>query len=440
MLETLSDKLARVLKNVRGQGKLTEANVESALREVKLSLLEADVNFAVVKDFIASVKEKALGEEVLLSLTPGQQFTRVVHDELAALLGGETAELELKGSPAVLMLVGLQGSGKTTTTAKLARLIKSRGRDPFIVPADLARPAAVEQLKKLSASIKVDCFDVGGMTDPREICREALRVAGIKGYDTMLVDTAGRMHVDDGLMDELKELKRVLSPVETLLVADAMTGQDAVTTAAGFNDAVGITGVILTKLDGDARGGAALSMRMVTGSPIKFVGLGEKVDSLEVFHPERLAGRILGMGDVLTLAEKAYEAIDEKKAKEIERKIRKDSFTLQDFRDQLRQVKGMGSLDSVLSMLPGFDAMKKSKGFSVDEKELVRTEAIIDSMTVKERLKPAILNARRRVRIAGGSGTRVQDVNRLIKQYAQMRKMMKKFKKGGMPDIRAFSG
>jgi signal recognition particle subunit SRP54 len=436
MLDGLSDKLRGVLKDVRGQGRLTETNINAALKEVRMALLEADVNFAVAKDFVAAVKVKALGEKVLLSVTPGQLFTKIVQDELTELLGGEAAELELKGKPAVIMLVGLQGSGKTTTTAKLANLLKGNGRNVLLVPADLARPAAVLQLQRLSESIKVDCFDVEDRIDPVDICKEALRIAAIKGYDTMIVDTAGRLHVDEALMAELKTLGEILSPAETLLVADAMTGQDAVNTAKGFDEAIGLSGVILSKLDSDARGGAALSMRMVTNKPIKFVGVGEKTDALEVFHPDRLAGRILGMGDVATLVEKAQSAVDEKSAKELEQKIKKDAFTLADFKEHLGKMKSMGSMESILSMIPGFDAAKKLKNIDIDEKQLVKTEAIIDSMTPIEREKPKILNAKRRQRIAKGSGTRVSDVNRLIKQYAEMRKMMKKFKKGGMSSLR----
>ena len=431
MLEGLSDRFRKVLRDVRGRGRLTEANIQEALREVRLALLEADVNFKVVKEFIASVKEKALGEAVLESLTPAQQFTKIVHDELARVLGGSNVGLELRGSPAVIMLVGLQGSGKTTTTAKLARFLKSGGRTPYIVPADLSRPAAVLQLKKLSDEIGVDCFDSDGASGPVEICREALRYAGLKGYDTMLVDTAGRLHIDDSLMEELKALKGILKPCEVLFVADAMTGQDAVNTAKGFNESVGITGVILTKLDSDARGGAALSMRFATGAPIKFAGISEKPDGLEPFHPERIAGRILDMGDVLTLIEKAREVVDENKARELERKIKKNAFTLEDFRQQLQQIKRLGSLESILSMVPGFTALKKTRGLKVDERELVRVEAIINSMTVHERVNPGCLNASRRRRIAKGSGTRVQDVNRLLKQYEDMRKMMKRLRKAG---------
>lgn len=431
MLESLSDKFRKVLKDIRGQGSLSEANIQEALKEVRLALLEADVNFKVVKDFIESVKTKAMGREVMESLTPGQQFTKVVHDELTELLGGADSTLELKGKPAVIMLVGLQGSGKTTTTAKLALMLKQKGRNPYIVPADLFRLAAVLQLKKLSSEIKVDCFDSETHTSPARICTEALHAAAMKGYDTMLVDTAGRLHIDSALMDELKALKGILNPQEVLFVADSMTGQDAVNTAKGFDETVGITGVILTKFDGDARGGAALSMRVATGKHIKFVGTGEKVDCIEVFHPARVAGRILDMGDVLTLIEKAQTAFDEKQSKDLEKKIRQDTYTLDDFKDQLKQMRKLGSLDSILSMIPGFSALKQSKDIKVDEKEIQRIEAIINSMTAREKHDPACLNAGRRQRIAKGSGTKVQDVNKFINQYLEMRKMMKKLKKAG---------
>ncbi len=431
MFEGLSDRFTKVLKNVRGHGKLSEANIKDALREVRLALLEADVNFTVVKEFIARVKEKAHGVEVVGSLTPGQQFTKVVQDELTSLLGGEASELELKGKPAVIMMVGLQGSGKTTTTGKLAKYLKGRGRNPYIVPADLQRPAAVLQLKKLANEVGVDFFDVGETKDVLAISAEALRVARLKAYDTLLVDTAGRLHIDDSLMGELKSLKDILDPSEILFVADSMTGQDAVNTAQGFDEVMGITGVVLTKLDSDARGGAALSMRMTTGKSIKFAGVGERLDEFEVFHPDRLAGRILDMGDVMTLIEKASAVVDEKEAKALEKKIKKDAFTLQDFKDQIKQIKRMGSLESILGMVPGFSKMKKAKDVKIDDGELVRVEAIINSMTMKERTNPKCLNAKRRFRIARGSGTKVQDVNKLIKQYNEMRKMMKKIKKGG---------
>ncbi|HEY4708008.1 MAG TPA: signal recognition particle protein [Thermodesulfobacteriota bacterium] len=436
MFESLSDKFRKILKDVRGQGTLSESNVQEILKEVRLALLEADVNFAVVKDFVASVKEKAMGKEVLESLSPGQQFTKIVHDELTSLLGGVDSGLELKGKPAVIMLVGLQGSGKTTTTAKLALHLKKKGRNPYVVPADLFRLAAVLQLKKLASEVKVDCFDSEGYKSPAEICSEAYRIAGLKGYDILLVDTAGRLHIDDALMTELKALRGILSPSEVLFVADSMTGQDAVNTARGFNESIGITGVILTKFDGDARGGAALSMRVTTGKPIKFIGTGEKADALEVFHPSRLAGRILDMGDMLTLIEKAQTAFDEKQTKELQQKLKRDEFTLDDFKDQLQKIKKLGSLDSILSMVPGFDAIKKSKDINIDEKEITRVEAIINSMTREERKSPSLLNASRRQRISKGSGTKVQEINKLINQYAEMRKMMKKLRKAGPRGIK----
>ena len=431
MLDSLSDKFRKILKDVRGQGSISESNIQDVLKEVRLALLEADVNFKVVKDFVESVKVKALGKEVLESLTPGQQFTKIVHDELTALLGGMDASLEFKGRPAVVMLVGLQGSGKTTTTAKLALLIKKRGRNPFIVPADLQRPAAVLQLKKLSNEVKVDCFDSDQYKSPADICSEAARVSSLKGYDTLLVDTAGRLAIDVELMEELKTLKSILNPSEILFVADSMTGQDAVNTAKGFDSAVGITGVILTKFDGDARGGAALSMRMTTGKPVKFIGTGEKVECLEVFHPSRVAGRILDMGDVLTLIEKAESAFDLKESQELQKKIKKDAFTLDDFKDQLVKIKKMGSMESILSMVPGFNSLKQSRDLKIDEKEIVRVEAIINSMTRGEREDPSLLNASRRQRIAKGSGTKVSDINKFINQYIEMKKLMKKLKKGG---------
>jgi len=431
MLDSLSDRFRKILKDVRGQGVISEANVADILREVKLALLEADVNYKVVKEFIASVREKALGREVLDSLSPGQHFTTIVHEELARVLGGTDAALELKGKPAAVMMVGLQGSGKTTTTAKLAGYLKSRGRNPYIVPADLFRLAAVLQLKKLASQARTDCFDSEGFSNPSEICKEALRIASIKGYDTVIVDTAGRMHIDTELMDELKAMKSILNPSEVLFVADSMTGQDAVNTAKGFDESLGITGVILTKFDGDARGGAALSMRMTTGKPIKFIGVGEKLDAIEVFHPERVAGRILDMGDVMTLIEKAQDAYEVKEQEDLKKKLKADSFTLEDFRSQLQKIKKMGSIDNLLGMIPGFKGLKQAKDIDVDERELVRIEAIISSMTAAERRDPSLLNASRRKRIARGSGTTVQQVNKLINQYKDMRKMMKKLKKMG---------
>jgi len=436
MLESLSDKFSKVLRNVRGEGSLSQANINETLKDVRLALLEADVNFKVVKDFIASIREKALGKEVLESLTPGQQFTQVVHDELTAILGGEDCALELAGKPAVIMLCGLQGSGKTTTAAKLAYALKKQGRVPFLVPADLFRLAAVHQLKTLASGIKVDCFDSEGYETPADVCKEALRIAGLKGYNTLIVDTAGRLHIDETLMGELNGLKAILSPAEILFVADSMTGQDAVNTAKGFDAALDVTGVVLTKFDGDARGGAALSMRMITGKPIKYIGTGEKVECLEVFHPSRVAGRILDLGDVLTLVEKAQSTMDEKKALELDQKIRKDTFTLDDFKDQIKRIKKMGSIESILGMIPGFGAVKKAKNLNIDETEFTRIESIINSMTKEERRNPACLNASRRKRIARGSGTTVQDINKFMKQYQQMRKMMKRVKKSGAAGLK----
>ncbi|MBI5874316.1 MAG: signal recognition particle protein [Deltaproteobacteria bacterium] len=436
MFDSLSDKLGSIIKKIKGHGSLSESNIHEALKDVRMALLEADVNFQVVKDFTEKIKAKAIGKEVLQSLTPGQQFIKIVSDELVEILGGSSYGLELGSKPPVtIMLVGLQGSGKTTTAAKLARHLKSKGRNPYLVPADVYRPAAMLQLKKLAGEINVDIFDADSSLKPQDITREAFRIADIKGYDTVLVDTAGRLHIDNELMDELKDLKAVLKPKEILFVADSMTGQDAVNTAKGFDDAVGITGIILTKLDGDTRGGAALSIKAVTGKPIKFIGVGEKIDAIEPFYPDRMASRILGMGDVLTLIEKAQEVVDEKKAKELERKLRKDAFTLEDFREQLGQIKKMGSLESILAMVPGFKEMQKKSGAAPDEKELVKTEAIINSMTKKERLNHTILNANRRKRIAKGSGTSVQEVNKLVKQYVQTRELMKRFSKGGLPKI-----
>ncbi len=436
MLDSLTDKFSKVLRDVRGKGSLSETNINETLKDVRIALLEADVNFKVVKDFIASIKEKALGKEVLESLTPGQQFTKIVHDELTAILGGEDAELNLSGKPAVIMLCGLQGSGKTTTAAKLAYALKKQGRTPYLVPADLFRLAAVHQLKTLASSIKVDCFDSTEYSTPADVCREALRIAGLKGYNTLIVDTAGRLHIDETLMNELQGLKDILHPAEILFVADSMTGQDAVNTAKGFDSALDVTGVILTKFDGDARGGAALSMRMITGKPIKFIGTGERVECLEVFHPSRVAGRILDLGDVLTLVEKAQSTMDEQKAIELNKKIKKDTFTLDDFKDQLKRIKKMGSIESILGMIPGFGAMKKARNIDFDESEITRIEAIINSMTREERQNPACLNASRRKRIARGSGTSVQDINKFIKQYQQMRKMMKKVRKSGAAGLK----
>ncbi len=432
MFDSLSDRLSLIFKKIKGRGKLNEKNIQEALRDVRMALLEADVNYKVVKQFTAAVKERATGQEVMESLTPGQQFVKIVHQELIRTMGSEKAELDLKGpSPASIVLVGLHGSGKTTTAAKLARLLKASKRTPYLVPVDVYRPAAIEQLTRLAEQVQVPVHPSRTDQDPVEICKEAVEEARALGRDTVIVDTAGRLHIDDELMEELQAIRAAIEPSEILMVADAMTGQDAVNIAARFNELLDIDGVILTKLDGDARGGAALSIKAVTGKPIKFVGVGEKLDALEPFHPDRMASRILGMGDLLSLIEKAEAAIDEKKARELEEKLRKDAFTLEDFREQLQQVRKMGSLDQLLSMVPGFQKLKKMPGVQPDEKELVKIEAIIQSMTPQERRDHTILNGSRRKRIAKGSGTTVQDVNRLLKQYVQARKMMRRIQKMG---------
>ncbi len=438
MFENLSERLDKVFKRLKGYGKLSEENIQQALREVRLALLEADVNYKVVKDFIANVKKRAIGQEVMESLTPAQQVIKIVHEELIKLLGEKGQGLNLAGKqPAVILLVGLQGSGKTTTAAKLAKWLKKRGRRPYLVPADISRPAAIEQLQTLGKQVKVEVHPTQPGTPVKDIGLQAVSKADLMHLDTVIVDTAGRLHIDEALMKELKGLKEALDPQETLLVADAMTGQDAVNIAKKFHEEIGITGVILTKLEGDARGGAALSIQSVTGRPIKFIGIGEKLDELELFHPDRMANRILGMGDVLSLIEKAQETIDQKKALELKKKLEHNEFTLEDFRDQLRQIRKMGSLEQILSMIPGFNKMNKQlKGMMPDEKELIQIEAIINSMTPEERRNYQIINASRRRRIAKGSGTSVQDVNRLLKNYAQMNKMLKKMKKNKFKALR----
>jgi len=438
MFDNLTAKLEGIFKKLKGHGKLTQQNIQEALKEVRMALLEADVNFKVVKDFIQSVEHRAIGQEVLASLTPAQQLIKVVREEMTNLMGGGEQKISLSGSPPVpIMLVGLHGCGKTTTAAKLARYFKERKKRPYLVPADVYRPAAIDQLQKLGEELNVDFYRPEASQTPLEICLKGKEIALKGGYDLMLIDTAGRLHIDEALMLELREIKNHLKPREVLLVADAMTGQDAVTMAKNFNERLGIDGVILTKMDGDARGGAALSIKAVTQQPIKFIGVGEKLDALEAFYPDRMASRILGMGDVLTLIEKAEVAFDAQQAKELERKIRKDSFTLVDFRDQIQQVRKMGSLESILGMIPGFSKMAKGAGgFDVDGKELVKIEAIINSMTPKERAHYAIINGSRRLRIAKGSGTTVQEVNHLLKQYAQARKMMKRFTQMGEKGFR----
>jgi len=433
MFDNLSDKLNTVFKKLKGHGKLTEKNIEEGLREVRLALLEADVHYRVAKKFIADIKERALGREVLSSLTPGQQVVKIVFEELTALMGARNESLNLAGTqPVAIMLVGLQGSGKTTTAGKLAIHLRKIGKKPYLVPADVYRPAAIDQLKKVGDQLSVPVYASTSDMDPVRICQDARTAAARDGCDTLLLDTAGRLHIDTTLMNELKSIREAVDPSDILLVADAMTGQDAVNIAKAFDEALGIGGVILTKTDGDARGGAALSIKAVTDKPIKFIGVGEKLDQLEPFHPERMASTILGMGDVLTLIEKAQATVDEKKAVELERKLRKSQFTLEDFRDQMVQIRKMGSLSDLLKMIPGVGGSKQLKNLKVDDRELVRIEAIINSMTPEERRRHAVINGSRRKRIAGGSGTSIQDVNRLLKNYTQVMRMMKKLNKSGM--------
>ncbi|OPY06408.1 MAG: Signal recognition particle protein [Syntrophaceae bacterium PtaB.Bin038] len=436
MFENLTEKLDGIFKKLKSRGRLDEENIKDSLKEIRMALLEADVNFRVVKDFVEDVRTKAVGQEVLDSLTPGQQVVKIVHDRLVELMGGAGSPwLKLANRfPNPVMLVGLQGCGKTTSAAKLARLTMEQGRRTALVSTDVYRPAAIDQLRVLGESLGAGVLQPADTRDPVEIARRAMAEAESQGYDVLILDTAGRLHIDEGMMDELRRIKGEINPSEILLVADAMTGQDAVQVAQKFNEALAIDGVILTKMDGDARGGAALSLRAVTGRPIKFVGVGEKTDALEVFHPERMASRILGMGDILTLVEKAQAAIDDREAKELEKKIRKDAFTLEDFRDQLQKMRKMGSLKDMLGMIPGLGKLKALKDVDPDEKELVRTVAIIDSMTKRERANYQIIDGSRRKRIARGSGTSVQDVNRLLKNYVEMRKMMKRMMGPGGKD------
>jgi signal recognition particle subunit SRP54 len=433
MFENLSDKLQRVFKNLRGEGKLSAENMEGALREIRMALLEADVNFRVVKQLIENIKVKAMGEEVLMALSPSQQVIKIVHEELIKILGSHESKLRFANEPpSVFLIVGLQGSGKTTSTGKLARWLSKNGHRPLLVSVDVYRPAAREQLKVIARDINQTIYEgANGESKPLELATGARREATQLGRDVVLVDTAGRLHIDDDLMVELQQLKEQLSPVEILFVADAMTGQDAVKSADEFHKRLGITGVILTKMDGDARGGAALSIRSVTGQPLKFVGVGEKFDALEPFHPDRAANRILGMGDILSLIEKASEEIDQKQAVEMQRKLIENDFTLEDFRDQLRQVRKLGPLGSLLDMMPKVGMLKELKDVKIDENEINHVVAIIDSMTPHERSNHMIINGSRRRRIAKGSGTSVQEVNQLLKQYAQARKMMKSLS-GGM--------
>lgn len=427
MFQGLTEKLANAFKKFRNKGKLTEADVRDGMREVKLALLEADVNFKVVKDFIKTVTERAVGTEVLESLVPAQQIIKIVNEELVNLMGGESQKLVISPKPpTIVMMVGLQGAGKTTHAGKLAAMYKSKGKTPLLVACDVYRPAAIDQLKIVGESVGVPVFSMGAKISPVEIAKAGVEHARKNGCDFVIIDTAGRLHIDEELMEELVRIKNAVSPTEILLTIDAMLGQDAVNVAKTFNDKLDITGVILTKLDGDTRGGAALSVKYVTGKPIKFIGTGEKMDALEVFHPDRMASRILGMGDVLSLIEKAEAAYDEKNAKEIEKKIREQTFTLEDFLVQMRQLKKMGNINQLMAMLPGANtgALKNAE---IDENQMKKIEAIILSMTKGERFRPEIINGSRRRRIAQGSGTTVEDVNRLLRQFEQMKKLMKQF-------------
>ncbi len=431
MFESLSDKLKRTLKNLRGEGVLTKEHIDAALREIRLALLEADVNYKVAKDFIVSVKEKAEGQQVWQELKPSEQVVKIVYDELVDLLGGQSSRLVFtRAVPNVVMIVGLQGSGKTTTTGKLAKWLAGHGHRPIVVSTDVYRPAAREQLAQVAKAISVPCWPGAGSNKPLEIAKGAIRESRLSAYDVILVDTAGRLHIDDDLMKELSELKRELQPAEILFIADSMIGQDAVRSAQEFHERLGTSGVILTKLDGDARGGAALSIHHVTGQPIKFIGVGEKYDALEVFYPDRIVSRILGMGDMLSLIEKAEQTIDKQKALEVQRKIVTDTFTLEDFRDQLRQMRKLGPVDQMMGMLPKVGIFKDAAKAHVDEKELVHIEAIIDSMTRRERNNHELINGKRRKRIARGSGTTVQLVNQVLKQFVQTKKMMKTLGRG----------
>ncbi|PID22605.1 signal recognition particle protein [Sporosarcina sp. P3] len=446
--EGLAERLQGTMNKITGKGKINEADVKEMMREVRFALIEADVNLKVVKQFVKTVSERSVGQDVMKSLTPGQQVVKIVKDELTNLMGGEQNPIQFaRKSPTVIMMVGLQGAGKTTSTGKLATVLrKKHNKKPLLVAADVYRPAAIQQLETLGKQITVPVFSMGTDQSPVEIAKQAMEEAEREHNDVVIIDTAGRLHVDEALMQELKDIRELTNPDEIFLVVDAMTGQDAVNVAKSFDDTLGITGVILTKLDGDTRGGAALSIRTVTEKPIKFVGMGEKMDALEPFHPERMASRILGMGDVMSLIEKAQENVDENKAKELEQKLRTQSFTLDDFLDQMQQVKKMGPLDEILKMMPGANKIKGLDNAKVDESQMGRVEAVIYSMTLAERENPEIINASRKKRIATGSGTSTQEVNRLLKQFEEMKKMVKQMtnmqqkgkKKGKMPGFDAF--
>lgn len=429
MFDSLSSKLQGAFKNLRGLGKISEDNVAEALREVRMALLEADVNFKVAKEFLARVKEKSLGEEVLASVQPGQQIVKIIHDELVTLLGDTNAKLETGGNPTCIMMVGLHGAGKTTSSGKLAKLIKKQGRQPLLVAADVYRPAAMDQLEILGQQVDVPVLALKGEKDVQKIARAALKEARAQACNVLIFDTAGRLQIDEDLVQELVDLKGLIKPQEILLVLDAATGQEAVSVATHFDEALGITGSILTKLDGDARGGAALSLKSVTGRPIKFVGVGEKLDEFEAFHPERMAGRILGMGDVVSLVEKAAEAIEEDEAARMEEKLRKGEFSLEDFLEQMRAMKKLGPLENIVGMLPGGDAALKDADLDKGQAELQRMEALICAMTPTERRQPKILNASRRRRIAAGTGVKVSDLNSMLNKFFQMQQMMKKMGK-----------
>jgi signal recognition particle subunit SRP54 len=424
----LAEKLQSTLKKLSSKGKLNEKDVDSALREVKLALLEADVNYKVVKNLVNNIKERAVGHEVMESLTPGQQVVKIVNEELTKLMGGQQSEISISPEPPTLiMLVGLQGSGKTTTAGKLAKMFKNEGKNPLLVAGDIYRPAAIRQLQVLGERLEIPVFSMGDKQSPVDIIKAGLSKAESDGNDVVILDTAGRLHIDEEMMDELQDIKESTEPDEILLVVDSMTGQDAVNVSENFDKKLGVNGVVLTKLDGDARGGAALSVKAVTGKPIKYIGTGEKLDNFEAFHPDRMSNRILGMGDVLSLIEKAEQSIDKEKAKKLEERLKNNQFTFEDFLDQLEQLRDMGPLDEIMGMIPGMSGAKQLKNLQVDEKQLDHIEAIINSMTKEEKVEPKVINGSRRKRIAKGSGTSIQEVNRLLKQYRETKKMIKQF-------------